>query len=292
MARSEGDRWDVASSVGATATLVAAARALATRQGDPLVDDPLADPLVRAVGIEAFIAALDGDLDAQIPAVASMVDVIAVRTRFFDDFFTDAAAAGLRQAVILAAGLDARAYRLAWPPGTTVFEIDQPEVIDFKSHVLADRTPTAQRRTVAVDLRDDWPAALARHGFDTAAPTAWIAEGLLVYLPPDAQDRLFDHIDALSPPGSRLATEYHPDGGSGIAASAETITSQLAGSGLDLNLGELFCGGERRPVTEYLESSGWQVVTRSRSDMFDHYGRTYPDLPALQNSLFVTAVKN
>ena len=291
MARSEGDRWDVASSVGATATLVAAARALATRRGDPLVDDPLAETLVRAVGIEAFVAALDGGLDSEIPAVASMVDVIAVRTRFFDDFFSDATGAGVRQAVILASGLDARAYRLAWPDGTTVFEIDQSEVIDFKSTVLSDRTPTARRRTVAVDLRDDWPAALMAHGFDPSAPTAWIAEGLLVYLPPDAQDRLFDHIDALSAPGSRVATEYHPDGGSGIADSAATITSQLAGSGLDLNLGELFYGGERRPVTDYLESLGWQVDTRSRPEMFDHYGRSFPDLPALQKSLFVTAVK-
>ncbi len=291
MARSEGDRWDVASSVGATATLVATARALATRHGDPLVQDPFAEALVRAVGIEAFTAALDGELDAEIPAVQSMVDMIAVRTRFFDDFFADATGAGLRQAVILASGLDARAYRLAWPPDTAVFEIDQPEVLDFKSGVLDGRTPRARRTAVAVDLRDDWPAALRDAGFDPDAPTAWIAEGLLVYLPPDAQDRLFDHIDALSPTGSRLATEYHPDGGSGIAASAAAITGQLAGSGLDLDLGELFYGGERRPVTECLEELGWQVTTTPRPDMFTHYGRSYPDLPALQKSLFVTAVK-
>ena len=291
MARSDGDSWDVASSVGATATLVAAARALATRQGDPLVDDPFAEPLVLAVGIEPFVAALDGQLDDRLPAVQSMVDMISVRTRFFDDFFLDATAAGLRQAVILASGLDARAYRLAWPAGTTVFEIDQPAVIDFKSGVLAGHQPKAKRATVAVDLRDDWPAALRAHGFDASAPTAWIAEGLLVYLPPDAQDRLFDHIDALSPTGSRLATEYHPDGGSGIADSAATITGQLAGSGLDLNLAELFYGGERTPVTDYLEGLGWDVSTRPRPEMFAHYGRTYPDLPALQKSLFVTAVK-
>ena len=291
MARSEGDRWDVASSVGATATLVAAARALATRQGDPLIDDRFAEPLVRAVGIEAFIAALDGRMDDQLPAVQSMVDMISVRTRFFDDFFLDATAAGLRQAVILASGLDARAYRLEWPVGTSVFEVDQPEVIEFKSGVLAAHEPRAQRRTVAVDLREDWPAALRAHGFDASAPTAWIAEGLLVYLPPDAQDRLFDHIDTLSPSGSRLATEYHPDGGSGIAASAATITGQLAGSGLDFNLAELFYDGERTPVTAYLEGLGWDVTTRPRSEMFTHYGRTYPDLPTLQKSLCVTAVK-
>ena len=261
MARSHGDRWDVASGVGATATLVAAARALATRRRDPLVEDPFAEPLVRAVGIATFIEALDGGDHGRLAAVQAMVDVIAVRTRFFDDFFADAAGAGLRQAVILASGLDARAYRLAWPPGTTVFEIDQPDVIEFKSGVLRDREPNAQRRTVAVDLRDDWPTALREHGFDPSSRTAWIAEGLLVYLPADAQDRLFDHIDALSATGSRVATEYHPDGGSGIAATAQTITSQLAGSGLDLNLGELFYGGDRQPVPGYLEAVSYTHLT-------------------------------
>ena len=99
-----------------------------------------------------------------------------------------------------------------------MFEIDQPAVIGAKSATMADlgATPTADRRAVAVDLRDDWPSALAAAGFDATAPTAWSAEGLLVYLPPDAQDRLFDDITAVSAPGSRLATEYHPDGGAAL----------------------------------------------------------------------------
>ena len=140
----------------------------------------------------------------------TMSEQIAVRTRFFDDFFTAAADAGIRQAVILAAGLDTRGYRLPWPTGTVVFEVDQPEVIAFKTTTLDDlgAVPKATRKTVAIDLRDDWPAALREAGFDPAQPTAWIAEGLLPYLPPDAQDRLFDHITALSAPGSRLATEH------------------------------------------------------------------------------------
>ncbi len=121
-------------------------------------------------------------------------------------------AAGVRQAVILAAGLDARAYRLPWPDGTTVYELDQPEVIEFKSKTLADlgAQPAADRRAVAIDLRNDWPKALLDNGFDPAQPTAWIAEGLLIYLPPDAQDLLFDRINELSPPGQQSRNRAHP----------------------------------------------------------------------------------
>ena len=132
----------------------------------------------------------------------SNIDEMAVRTRFFDDFFIDAGKAGIRQAVILASGLDSRAYRLPWSEGTVVYEIDQPEVIEFKTSTLAGlgAAPTAELRTVAIDLRDDWPAALRAKGFDASQPTAWSAEGLLPYLPADAQDRLFDNITALSAP--------------------------------------------------------------------------------------------
>ena len=138
---------------------------------------------------------------------------MTVRTRFFDDLFADAAAAGIRQAVILASGLDARAYRLPWPAGTVVFEIDQPEVIEFKSTTISGlgAKPTADRRTVSIDLRDDWVKALKDNGFDPSAPTAWIAEGLLIYLPPEAQDQLFDNITALSAPGSFVACEQISD---------------------------------------------------------------------------------
>ena len=113
----------------------------------------------------------------------------------------------------MAAGLDARAYRLPWPDGTVVFEVDQPDVIEFKTKTLAElgAKPTADRRTVAIDLRDDWPQALLDTGFNPNSPTAWIAEGLLIYLPPQAQDLLFDNINELSAPGSRLATEHIPD---------------------------------------------------------------------------------
>ncbi len=301
MTRSDSDSWDLATSVGTTATMVAAARAVASREENGLINDPFAAPLVRAVGIDVFTKMVDGEID--MAAVDSegnarvMTDVMAVRTRFFDDFFLEAVgAAGVTQAVILASGLDSRSYRLNWPAGTVVYEIDQPKVIEFKTETLAGlgASPTAELRTVSVDLRDDWPAALRANGFDDAKPTAWSAEGLLVYLPPDAQDRLFDNITALSAPGSRLSTEYHPDGGAGLADRSRMVSDRWREMGLDLNMADLFYAGERNSVVDYLEGCGWQVSSRSRPEMFAHYGREFPtgDLSApLSNSLSVTAIR-
>lgn len=303
MARAEGDRWDLASSVGSTATMVAAARAVASRDPDPLIDDPYAAPLVRAVDIDFFTKVVDGTLsfaDADESGAARlMTDVMAVRTRFFDDFFLDAAAAGVRQAVILASGLDSRAYRLPWPDGTTVFEIDQPQVLEFKAAALdgIGASPAAHRRAVAVDLRDDWPAALRAHGFDDTVPTAWSAEGLLVYLPPDAQDRLFDAVSALSAPGSRLATEYHPDASASLGERTRALRAQWSQHGLDSTIpdvADLFYPGERTPPAEYLTRQGWQVSTRTRPEVFAGYGRTFgagEALAPLRDSLALTAVK-
>ena len=139
MARTDGDSWDLASSVGATATMVAAQRALGHRDG--LIDDRFAEPLVRSVGADFFVRMLDGEIDlAAIDPAFTMrraAEGMAVRTRWFDRMFLDAAAAGVRQAVILASGLDSRGYRLPWPDGTVVYEVDQPEVIEFKTSTLA-----------------------------------------------------------------------------------------------------------------------------------------------------------
>ncbi|WP_409427131.1 SAM-dependent methyltransferase [Mycobacterium sp. SMC-11] len=301
MARTENDSWDLASSVGTTATMVAAARALATAEAEPIISDPFAAPLVRAVGIDFFTKMVDGTLDPAVAAEAKsaaepMTAVMAVRTRFFDDFFGQAADAGVRQSVILAAGLDSRAYRLGWPQGSVVYEIDQPDVIEFKSRTLADlgAQPTADRRAVAVDLRDDWPAALRDSGFDETKPTAWSAEGLLIYLPPDAQDRLFDHITALSAPGSRVATEYHPDGAATLSGSNQSLGQRFADQGLDLDITTLVYSGERNPVGTYLTERGWQVRERGRETVFADYGRTFPDgeiVARLRNSIAIEAIR-
>jgi methyltransferase (TIGR00027 family) len=302
MTRSDTDSWDLASSVGATATMVAAARALATEDTDPIINDPFAAPLVRAVGIDFFTRVVDGDVelgDAGVDGTAELqteTDSLAVRTRFFDEFFTDAAAAGIEQSVILAAGLDSRAYRLNWPAGSIVYEVDQPQVVAFKTETMSalGAEPTAQRRTVSIDLREDWPAALRESGFDDTRPSAWSAEGLLMYLPPEAQDRLFDHITALSAPGSRIATEYHPDGGSTMAERGKAMSDRWANVGCDVDLSGLFYEGDRNNVADYLNERGWDVVARNRRDLFGEYGRVYPDgdsLAAFRNIVSVIATR-
>ncbi|MDT5147736.1 MAG: hypothetical protein QOC58_2381 [Mycobacterium sp.] len=291
MARTENDTWDLASSVGATATAVAASRAMASQEPDPLLDDPWADPLVRAVGIDTFVKLIDGEIgpreDDPLLNRQAMNEQIAVRTRFFDDFFVQATRSGIRQAVILASGLDTRAYRLPWPAGTVVYEIDQPEVIEFKTRTLSGlgAEPGTQRRTVAIDLRDDWPSALVAAGFDMRQPTAWTAEGLLVYLPPEAQDRLFDNIVALSASGSRIATE-HLDMRSVPADWAQRLTERSRRIGSNINLAELFYTGERNTAADYLAGHGWRVDIRTTEEA---YGANGFGLPADELASFGNA---
>jgi methyltransferase (TIGR00027 family) len=280
MSRTHDDEWDLASSVGATATMVAAARAMATKDPRGLIHDPFAEPLVRAVGVDFFTKMMDGDLDmeaienASPVRLQSMVDGMAVRTKYFDDYFVEATGGGVRQVVILASGLDSRAYRLPWPAGTVVYEIDQPRVIEFKSSTLAavGAEPTAARRTIPIDLRADWPAALKAAGFDTTAPTAWLAEGLLIYLPPEAQDRLFDNIAALSAPGSTIATEFVP----GIVDFDADRVREMSGSfrehGVDIDMASLVYAGERNHVVDYLSSIGWQTEGVTRTELFERNG--------------------
>ncbi len=280
MTRTEGDTWDLASSVGATATMVAAARAMASRAARPLIDDPFAEPLVRAVGVDLLTRLAAGDLSADelggdgAVGMQRMTDNMAVRTLFFDEFFLAATASGISQAVILASGLDSRAYRLAWPAGTTVYEIDQPDVIEFKSRALAalGATPTAFRRAVAVDLREDWPAALLRAGFDPAKPTAWSAEGLLGYLPPEAQDTLLDTVTELSAPGSRLATEsaptQDPANEERVRMRMQSIAAHWREHGFDLDLTELVYFGDRNEAATYLDHHGWHTSGSTLRELF------------------------
>ncbi|AFC50697.1 hypothetical protein OCO_43340 [Mycobacterium intracellulare MOTT-02] len=268
--------------MGATATMVAASRAVASKGPDALLDDPLADPLVRAVGLDPFIRIIDGEIDFEDDPLfnrRARAEQITVRTRFFDDFFLDATNAGIKQAVILASGLDTRAYRLRWPAGTVVYEIDQPDVIAFKTDTLAGlgAAPTAQRRTISIDLRDDWPAALRDGGFDVTQPTAWSAEGLLPYLPPEAQDRLFDNITALSAPGSRVATEHVPDPDAFSDERLRRISERWQRFGFDLNAADLFYRGERNVVVDYLNGHGWQVSAHAARELYARNGFEFPE---------------
>ncbi len=280
MARTDRDRWDLATSVGATATMVAAQRALSSEAG--FIEDPYAAPLVRAVGIDVYVRLVNG----QIPVGEDsefdphrMAQGMACRTRFYDQFFLDAAKSGVGQAVILASGLDARAYRLPWPAGTVVYEVDMPEVIEFKSSTLSDlgAEPTAQRRTVAVDLRDDWATALQAAGFDPELPAAWSAEGLLVYLPDEAQDALFDNITALSAAGSRLAFEFVPDTAVFEDPRWRTHHDRMSELGFEIDFNDLVYHGQRSHIVDYLDRRGWQVSSHTVSDLHAGNGFTYPD---------------
>ena len=284
--RYDGDTWDPASSVGATATSVAASRALASTGPDALIHDPYAAALVDAVGLEAFRRVSRGEATEEDDPLMSrqrMTEQIAVRTRFFDDFFTDAGRAGIKQAVILASGLDTRAYRLPWAAGSTVFELDQPQVIGFKTRVLKDlgAEPATEHRTIGIDLREDWPAALRDSGFDATSATAWIAEGLLIYLPPDAQDRLLDNVTALSAPGSRVATEFMIAGTALPDSWRERFKDWAQRIGSDIDLPTLIYDGERNSVKDYLASSGWQVSTRTTREAYAANGFELPDDAAM-----------
>jgi methyltransferase (TIGR00027 family) len=275
MARTHDDSWDLASSVGATATMIAAGRAMATKTEHPLINDPFADPLVRAVGLDFFVKMIDGSVDfstvedASPARMQAIINGVAVRTQYFDDYLLAAVNAGVRQVVILASGLDSRAYRLQWPADTVVYEIDQPQVIEFKTTTLAGlgAQPTATRRTIPIDLRSDWPAALQAAGLEAAAPTAWLAEGLLIYLPPEAQDRLFDNITAISSPGRP---------GTYSVAMVLQMSARFREQGVDIDMPSLVYAGERSHVIDYLRAKAWDIVATPRAELFNRNGFELP----------------
>ncbi|MFC0541280.1 class I SAM-dependent methyltransferase [Kutzneria chonburiensis] len=271
--RRDGDTWDLASSVGSTATMAAAARAIASRQDPALFNDSFAEQLVRAVGVDAITRLATGEVPPGDLVEQVWIDVAKIRGRFYDQFFLDVAAAGVTQVVILASGLDSRAYRLAWPAGTMVYEVDQPSVIEFKSRALAelDASPTADRRVVAVDLREDWPAALRAAGFAPALPTAWSAEGLLGYLPPEAQDSLLDTITALSAPGSRVATESRPNPRPGqeeqTREQLDRMSARWRARSYDTDMAKLRYFGERNEAEPHLAGLGWAMTGDTIRDL-------------------------
>ncbi|MBX7449094.1 class I SAM-dependent methyltransferase [Mycolicibacterium sp. 3033] len=305
--RTDDDTWDISTSVGSTAVMVAAARAAETRRPDALIRDPYAEMLIAEAGEGVWGLMLDDDFTTRVtasdPEVAAMFENMksyqAVRTRFFDTFFDDALAAGIRQIVILASGLDSRAFRLPWPAGTTVFEIDQPKVLDYKAATLAEHgvDPTADRRAVAIDLRQDWPAALTGAGFDTGQPTAWLAEGLLMYLPADAQDRLFAQVTELSAPGSRVAAEsmglHADDRRERMRERFARITAQFDVQPMDIS--ELtYEDPDRADVAEWLNAHGWHAQAIPSQDEMKRLNR-YVELEDSDQesfSTFTTAVRD
>lgn len=280
MARADRDRWDLATSVGATATMVAAQRALSSDA--KLIDDPYAAPLVRAVGIDVYVRLVNGEIGAGGNTEFDpqrMARGMACRTRFYDEFFLEATRSGILQAVILASGLDSRAYRLPWPAGTVVYEVDMPEVIEFKTLTLRDlgAEPTTERRTVAIDLRDDWAAALQAAGFDPQAPSAWSAEGLVVYLPDEAQDALFDNITTLSAPGSRLAFEFVPDTAVFADPRWRAHHDRMSELGFEIDFNDLVYHGQRSHIVDHLSQRGWQTSSKTIAELHAANGFVYAD---------------
>jgi methyltransferase (TIGR00027 family) len=306
MPRTDNDSWDITESVGSTALGVAAARAAETESENPLIRDPFARAFLEAAGDGMWslmanpgkAAELTDDTDL-LAHLQVMIDFMAVRTAFFDEHFLRAAASGVRQVVILASGLDARSWRLPWPDGTTVYELDQAKVLEFKAATLQAQgaQPTARLVSIAVDLRQDWPTALQEAGFDASSPTVWSAEGLLRYLPARAQDLLFERIQALSAAGSWLATNapaesaLDPERLARQREQSHRLRAQAARL-LDAEVPadeDLWYPEERTDVTGWLREQGWDASAITMSDMLTRYGRNVPPDDIVPPTVFVSA---
>ncbi|MFZ3271481.1 MAG: class I SAM-dependent methyltransferase [Mycobacterium sp.] len=310
MARTDDDSWEITESVGATALGVAAARAADTESDNPLINDPYARIFLDRVGdgvwnwyggpdLPAAVVEAEPDMPLRMQA---LVSYFATRTKFFDTVFLDAANAGIRQAVILAAGLDARSWRLPWPDGTTVYELDQDRVLDFKLSTLHEHgaEPTCNRVAVAVDLRQDWPTALQQAGFDPSAPSVWSIEGLLMYLPAAAQDLLFTCIQDLAAPGSRLGVEglepdfADPESRAVRRERMDRVRELMEKADVPLEVpttDELWYFEDREDVGDWLRRHGWDVTVTPSDELMASYGR--PPVQGLGDAgpahLFVSA---
>ncbi|WP_123027054.1 SAM-dependent methyltransferase [Mycolicibacterium stellerae] len=281
MARTDDDSWDITESVGATALGVAWARSQESTSECPLYTDPYAEVFIA----EAVTRGWELPQRHMAERIRSISGYAASRTKWFDEFFIAAGAAGIEQAVILAAGLDARAWRLPWNDGSVVYEIDQPKVLAFKTETLRAHgaAPAARYVAVPVDLRRDWPQALREAGFDAGEPTAWAAEGLLPYLPADGQDLLFERIAALSAKGSRVAVEafgagfFDPEY---LASRRERLRQLREQAGVPddtPDVADLWFIEERTEVTDWFSAHGWEVSTIDAADLMKRYNRTTDD---------------
>ena len=295
MPRTDNDTWEITESVGATALGVAASRATETESDDPLIRDPFARVFLDAVGDGPWnwnAAQLPAELLEAEPELPlhrqAMVGYMASRTKFFDTFFLDATNAGIRQVVILAAGLDSRSWRLPWPDGVTVYELDQHKVLDFKASTLSEHgaQPAADRVEVAVDLRQDWPKALQEAGFDPSSPSVWSAEGLMPYLPSAAQDLLFERIQGLAAPGSRVAVEalgptFLDEGiRSKRRARFDRVREVLATVDPQRqvpSMDDLWYFEEREPVGDWFGRHGWNVTVTPAAELMAGFGRGAPE---------------
>lgn len=279
------EEYQVPTGVGLTALAMAAVRASESRRPDRLFDDPFAEDFLSAAG--SAVA-----LEASSALWAWLASWLPVRTRFFDDYLIQACAAGCVQVVVLAAGLDARAFRLAWPPGVRLFELDLPEVLAFKESVLATRgaTPACHRGIISADLRENWPQGLVQAGFRVAEPTAWLAEGLLVYLTVEEKDRLVDQVGRLSASGSRLGVSYASRTAAGWQAQA------AGGSPGDALFRTLRRSDYDEDPQSWLGRHGWCAQCYDLAGRAEFYGRPLsavldPAAAEAANAGLVTAIR-
>ena len=281
MARTDNDSWDITESVGATALGIAWARSQESKSQCPLYTDPYAEVFID----EAVARGWELPQRHLAERIRSISGYAASRTKWFDEFFIAAGAGGIEQSVILAAGLDARAWRLPWNDGSAVYEIDQPKVLAFKTDTLRAHgaQPAARYVPVPVDLRHDWPNALREVGFDASEPTAWAAEGLLPYLPADGQDLLFERITDLSAQGSRVAVEafgagfFDPEY---LASRRERVRQLREQAGVPddaPDVADLWFIEERTEVTDWFSGHGWEVSMIDAADLMTRFNRTTDD---------------
>ncbi|MFF7240025.1 class I SAM-dependent methyltransferase [Streptomyces collinus] len=249
----------------ATAVGVARVRALETERADPLFCDPLARAFAAAGGLwPSSPPPPPGDEAARRRRLAVAFSIV-IRTKFLDDLLHQACAFGVRQVVLLGAGMDSRAFRIDWPEGTRLFEVDTAAPLHFKARVLRQEraVPRCRRIPVAVDLRDDWPGALAAAGHDPAAPTVWIAEGLLIYLPQDAVEVLLARIGARSAPGSRL----------GLTLGSRGVIERFGADAAPGSAASLWVSEMPDDPVGWLAGHGWDAATHTLRERAAAYGR-------------------
>lgn len=270
--------------VGKTAIGVAGLRAMESRRADRLFDDPYAQAFLDA-GRALFPelpAAAEESKDRPLTGIGALFYSHAVvRTRFYDDYLLAATAAGCEQVVLLAAGLDTRAFRLSWPHRVRVFELDLPEVLEFKQQVLAGQsaTPVCERIAIPADLREDWSGKLLAAGFQRTVSTVWLPEGLLIYLSHGEAARMLIAVGELSVPGSRLSFEHSTTDDDGLVSRARAMPGA--------NVAALWKGGLGEQAPQWLAEHGWRPETHARSALAVKYGRPSND-PS--SGGFVTAI--
>ena len=256
--------------LGLTSRWVAASRALETESAAPLFRDPLA----RALASEAGFA-MRAAVNAEHGAPSTPGQYLTIRTRFFDDAIVEAVTSlGLRQMVLVAAGMDARAFRLDWPPGTVLFELDRADVFAEKEPMLRQlgAIPLCDRRVVRCDLAEPWAEQISAAGFDPARPAAVLIEGLLCYLARDDVDALMRRLRAVTAAGSWLGLDV---------LGIEALTSPLIATHL-ARLRQLGCPwvfGVENPEA-FLSAHGWDARVVMAGDEAANYGRwPFPVFP-------------